>query len=67
MNSSTGLKLTWRRSESCGSHACVEVARMENAYYVRDSKFPDGPVLRFSLEEWDSFAAGIANGDFAFE
>jgi hypothetical protein len=31
---------------------------------VRDSKHPDGPVLRFSAEEWRAFLAGAKTGEF---
>lgn len=32
--------------------------------YVRDSKDPDGPVLRFSSAEWAAFVAGARAGEF---
>jgi len=57
----------WRKSARCGSGTCVEVRRTENDFEVRDSKNPDGPVLRFTGAEWDAFMAGVAAGDFAFD
>jgi len=32
---------------------------------VRNSAEPDGPVVRFSLDEWSSFRAALAAGEFA--
>jgi len=58
--------LAWHRSRACGSAACVEVAWSDGTYYLRDSKAPDGPALRFTTEEWDAFAAGMTAGDFVF-
>lgn len=44
---------------------CVEVRMPSEAVvYVRDSKDPDGPVLRFSPAEWDAFVAGVRAGEF---
>lgn len=34
---------------------------------LRDSKDPQGPVLRFTRQEWDAFVAGVGAGDFAFD
>jgi Domain of unknown function (DUF397) len=42
----------WRKSPYCESGACVEVARVGNEILVRDSKQDNGPVLRFTLDDW---------------
>jgi hypothetical protein len=42
----------WRRSSRCDSAACVEVRFVGGRVEVRDSKQPDGPVLAYSLDEW---------------
>ncbi|NUT37166.1 MAG: DUF397 domain-containing protein [Hamadaea sp.] len=55
----------WRRSQRCDSNSCVEVAFLDDHVLVRDSKDPQGPVLRFTAEEWTAFAAGLQAGDFA--
>jgi hypothetical protein len=34
------------------------------AVVVRDSKDPDGPVLRFTTREWEVFLLGVHNGEF---
>ena len=57
----------WQRSRFCTDNACVEAAAFDGDILVRDSKDPDGPVLRFSREEWTSFLSGIHGGDFTFE
>lgn len=67
MTGSRSEGLMWRRSRSCGSNACVEVAWAGDTYYLRDSKTPDGPTLRFTTEEWNAFAHGMAAGDFVFD
>jgi hypothetical protein len=50
--------LTWIKSSYSGSEggsSCVEIAVLPNGVAVRDSKDPDGPVLRFSGAEWRAF------------
>lgn len=55
----------WRKSPfSGGNGACVEVAMLDDAVAVRDSKDPDGPVLRFTPAEWAAFTAGVVAGEF---
>lgn len=57
----------WRRSLRCDTNACIEAALMGGDIVLRDSKRPDGPVLRFSKDEWDAFIAGVQAGDFSFD
>jgi hypothetical protein len=59
------LPTRWRKSNSCDTNACVEVAVFEDEVLVRDSKDPEGPVLRFSRTEWEAFLAGVAAGEFS--
>lgn len=54
----------WRKSQRCDTNACVEVALIGADVALRDSKDPDGPVLRFTRQEWDAFVAGVGAGDF---
>jgi hypothetical protein len=57
---------TWRKSRrSDGSGNCVEVALLQGGgRAVRDSKDPDGSVLRFTAGEWDAFIGGVKDGEF---
>jgi len=55
---------TWRRSTRCATSNCVEVARLEDHYLIRDSKNPDAAILRFNRDEWEAFREGVTAGDF---
>ena len=51
------------RSQANGN--CVEVAGLSvDLIKVRDSKHPEGAVLRFTAAEWDAFVGDIRNGGF---
>lgn len=56
----------FRKSTFSGSGAgnCVEVAVGTENVHVRDSKDPDGPVLKFTSGEWTAFLAGVNAGEF---
>jgi Domain of unknown function (DUF397) len=55
----------WHKSSrSSGNGNCVEVAVLDEAVAVRDSKDRSGPVLIFTPAEWDAFMAGARNGEF---
>ena len=56
----------WRKSKASGPYSdnCVEVAFIDDAIAVRDSKHPDGPVLLFTQAEWDAFVDGAKDGEF---
>ena len=56
----------WFASSRSGSHCdnCVEVAFVDGAIAVRDSRHPDGPVLIFTAAEWDAFVGGAKDGEF---
>lgn len=54
----------WRRSSKCEQGACVEVAGDGDDIVMRDSKHPDGPVLRFTRDEWTAFVGGVVDGEF---
>jgi hypothetical protein len=52
--------LRWRKSSySSNQGACVEVAQLPNGTVVRDSKDPDGPILRFSADVWRAFVREV--------
>jgi hypothetical protein len=56
----------WKKSTRCGSATCVEVAKLDDRYLIRDSKNPDAAPLAFTPEEWDAFVAGVRAGEFRF-
>jgi Domain of unknown function (DUF397) len=59
-------ELRWYKStRSAGNGACVEVAvSAAGGVAVRDSKDPDGPVLRFDGEAWQGFVRSVRAGRF---
>ena len=56
----------WRRSTRSGPYSdnCVEVAFVDGAIAMRDSKNPNGTVLIFTPAEWDAFVEGAKDGEF---
>lgn len=59
-----GSPVNWRSAQRCETGACVEVARVNESFAVRDSKNPSGPILTFSAGAWSEFVAGVHAGDF---
>lgn len=58
-------ELRWFKStRSAGNGACVEVAITATGVAVRDSKDPDGPVLRFGDEAWQGFVDSVRTGAY---
>lgn len=58
------VEVAFKRSSSCESSGCVEVA-VGDEVWVRDSKLGDAsPVLNFTRAEWDAFTAGVRDGQF---
>ena len=55
----------WAKSSRSGTNGnCVEVAFLsEDRVALRDSKDPEGPVLRFNRGEWLAFVDGVADGE----
>jgi hypothetical protein len=58
--------LMWRKASASKSNgSCVELAPLSNGgVAVRDSKNPEGPMLRFTPAEWSAFAHGWTTGEF---
>lgn len=57
---------SWVKSSLSFSNGdCVEVASLSGGGIgVRDSKDTEGPVLRFTPDEWHAFIGGVRNGEF---
>ncbi|KJS58233.1 DUF397 domain-containing protein [Streptomyces rubellomurinus] len=60
------VALPWRKSSySHQAGQCVEVAiGAPGRVPVRDSKDPEGPVLAFPADAWQSFVAAVRCGEF---
>ena len=56
----------WRKSTRSGAYGdnCVEVAFIDGAIAVRDSKDRNGKVLLFTRIEWEVFISGVRDGEF---
>ena len=53
-----------KSSRSVVNGNCVEVAFLgEGRVALRDSKDPQGPVLRFTPGEWTAFVDGVVDGE----
>ena len=59
-------QIRWvKATASFANGNCVQVAELPDGQIgIRDSKAPHGPILRFTLGEWDAFTAGVRNGEF---
>ena len=62
----TVVQPAWTKSSlSFANGDCVEVAHLPGgAIGVRDSKDSEGPVLRFTPDEWHAFLGGVRHGEF---
>lgn len=57
----------WRkssRSNGSGGNNCVEVAILDTAVAVRDSKNRSGPALVFTQASWTAFVNSAKDGEF---
>ena len=58
--------VTWRKSRRSGALGnCVEVAPLATGEVaVRNSRFPQGPVLVYTRDEMAAFLEGAKDGEF---
>jgi hypothetical protein len=54
----------WIRSSFCNFANRVEVKRVGEHVYVRDSKDPHGPALKFTREKWAAFLTRVRAREF---
>src|SRR3984957_8619247 len=66
LDSSTMTGSTWVKSSlSFANGNCVEVSDQPGGTIgVRNSREREGPVLRFTPDEWQAFLGGVRNGEF---
>lgn len=59
-------RAVWMKSSQSSGNCdnCVEVAFVDGAIAVRDSKNPQGPALIYTRDEWEAFIGGVKDGEF---
>lgn len=55
----------WHKSTFSNPDNCVEVARVQGHFAVRDSKNPSEGALVFTPSEWNAFVKGVDAGEFS--
>jgi hypothetical protein len=59
------VEVAWVSADGCANGNCVEVAELPDAIVgVRNSRDPNGAVLRFTTDEWHAFIGGVLKGEF---
>jgi hypothetical protein len=59
------VEVAWRKSSySGGNGACVEVAPAPEAFLVRDSKDPAGPILTLPIPHFRRFLHALPAGSW---
>jgi hypothetical protein len=56
------VKNWYKSTRSAANGECVEIAASPGSIVVRDSKDPQGPVLRFATESWREFIELVRAG-----
>lgn len=64
INASAPGGLDWRVSSTCEGGACVGVIRQGEVVMIGNTSSPEGPVSRFTEDEWRQFLTGAKRGDF---
>jgi hypothetical protein len=65
MRESEPNTLNWRTARRSATNGeCVEVAAVPERIVVRDSKFPEGVVLRYDVLDWRKFIKKAKKADY---
>lgn len=65
MSDTSALKpSTWRTAKISADVNCVQVRQSDDLIVVRNSRFPDGPFLSYTKNEWAAFLDGAKKGEF---
>lgn len=56
--------IPWRTAVKSASTNCIKVSRRNGVIVIADSKNPRGPVLSYTLDEFDAFLDGAKKGEF---
>lgn len=54
----------WRIAKMSGDSNCVQVRRHDDMIVIGNSRFPDGPFLSYTKDEWAAFLDGAKKGEF---
>jgi len=64
MAEAANVSAGWRKSSRSESGSCVEVRIGADEVQVRSSRSPHGPIIAFTLTEWQAFLDGVELGEF---
>jgi Domain of unknown function (DUF397) len=66
MRSANSHEMPWKKSShSAANGDCIEVAHLPDDYvWIRDSKNPSKPPLRFTPAEWRTFVEEVKRNCF---
>lgn len=55
----------FKATASTTGNGCVEIAHLpDGGVAVRNSRHPEGEVIRYTAHEWDCFLDGARKGEF---
>jgi Domain of unknown function (DUF397) len=63
-NTESSTDTPWRTAAKSGGGNCVQVARRGGEIMIADSKHPSGPMLSYTVQEFDAFLDGAKKGEF---
>jgi hypothetical protein len=63
-NTSGSKQSPWRIAKMSSTANCVQVKSDNDMIVVGNSRFPDGPFLSYTKDEWTAFLDGAKKGEF---